>query len=244
MRYNGGKSACAKQLSVMFNAYNPSTYWEPFVGAGSVISLVKCARRYGSDIEENMVALLKMCRDGYQFPSEVARERYYELKGSTPTNDEEAALKAFAGYGCSFAGSWQGSYAQNSKKDNYAAQASNSLRKMTPLLAGVRFSCAHYDSIAIPGDDVLVYCDPPYAGTRRSGVKGAFDSVTFWYWVRDNKNMVVVTEYHAPDDFVAVWKRPMTDRLKRKDGVLNVETLFAHESKVDYFRERAKITTL
>ena len=49
-------------------------------------------------------------------------------------------------------------------------------------------------------------CDPPYAGT--SGYKtGAFDHDKFFEWCREQakNNILFVSEYNAPDDFVEVW---------------------------------------
>ena len=51
---------------------------------------------------------------------------------------------------------------------------------------------------------------------------------TFWEWVRSRPQTVVVSEYTAPPDFKAVWKKPVTTTMKDKTGrgCSRVEKLF------------------
>ena len=74
-------------------------------------------------------------------------------------------------------------------------------------------------------------CDPPYQGT--TGYKtGAFDHDKFFDWCRkqkENGNVVFVSEYNAPDDFIEVWKGEIKTNFasNRKKATHNaVEKLF------------------
>lgn len=61
-----------------------------------------------------------------------------------------------------------------------------------------------YREVVIPSGAV-VYCDPPYQGTAEYK-EGGFNHKEFWEWVRETSktNSVYVSEYNAPEDFVAV----------------------------------------
>lgn len=50
-------------------------------------------------------------------------------------------------------------------------------------------------------------CDPPYQGTT-SYKTGAFDHAEFWDWCRkmSENNIVFISEYKAPNDFICVWE--------------------------------------
>lgn len=62
--------------------------------------------------------------------------------------------------------------------------------------------CNDYTKIKIKSGSVI-YCDPPYAGTAEYK-DGAFDSIAFWQWCREQKSPVFVSEYSAPADFAIV----------------------------------------
>ena len=59
-------------------------------------------------------------------------------------------------------------------------------------------SALSYEKVKIPFDkkDVIIYCDPPYAGT--DGYSSAFDSGQFFDWVQKSPFRVFVSEYDAP----------------------------------------------
>ena len=57
----------------------------------------------------------------------------------------------------------------------------------------------------------MIYCDPPYISSKKTwplNYKG-FDHAKFWQWVRkmSRKNIVIVSEYEAPDDFKVIWEK-------------------------------------
>lgn len=72
-------------------------------------------------------------------------------------------------------------------------------------LSKADFTQADYKEYEYEDGDV-VYCDPPYEGSdHRYGRR--FDSGAFWDWVRTRDYPVYVSEYKAPDDFVAIWEK-------------------------------------
>lgn len=55
-------------------------------------------------------------------------------------------------------------------------------------------------------DGDVVYCDPPYQGTKNYG-NTTFDHDSFWEWVRTRDYPVYVSEYNAPEGFVSIFKK-------------------------------------
>lgn len=91
-----------------------------------------------------------------------------------------------------------------------------------------------YDEIHIEENSVI-YCDPPYNNTNQY-VTGDFDTNAFFDWCRKQKELVVVSEYEAPEDFqcVAIFNR----RSKFQGGTKadgNAERLFVRRNQMDMF---------
>lgn len=95
-----------------------------------------------------------------------------------------------------------------------------------------------YDQVEIQPDSI-VYCDPPYQDTAQY-ITGNFDNTAFWNWCRQQTELVVVSEYAAPDDFecVAVFNR----RSKLQGGTVAIgcksERLFIHKNKLHIFNKQ------
>ena len=78
----------------------------------------------------------------------------------------------------------------------------------------------------------MIYCDPPYENTT-SYKTGSFDHPKFWDWCRkmSEKNLVFVSEYKAPDDFICVWEGEVkTNFASQRKGTTHtaVEKLFKY----------------
>ena len=89
-----------------------------------------------------------------------------------------------------------------------------------------------FKSLKIP-EKAIVYCDPPYAGTNKyNGVD--FNSAEFWEWARDasKRNLLAVSEYKAPDDFVPILEITKTCQYcATNNAKKTIEKLFVHESQ-------------
>lgn len=75
--------------------------------------------------------------------------------------------------------------------------------------------------------NALIYCDPPYAGTATYPGTLPFDHFKFWQWVAEASkgNLVFVSEYVAPKEFVCVKKFWTTVSLARN---IRAEKLYVH----------------
>jgi DNA adenine methylase len=224
MRYLGGKSRIRKEIAdVLNNSLRGREYLEPFVGAGWVLQEVRADVRYASDSNFALITMYEELLNGWIPPEFVSEEEYYRYK---EIQDEYDPMTAFVGIGCSYSGKWFGGYARSGNR-NYAANARNSLLKQLPLIKSVRFEYRDYRDWN--PEDMLVYCDPPYANTTR--YKEEFDSDEFWSVMREwsKRNTVFISEYTAPDDFL-VFREIRTKTDMRVGGMKEdrVEKLFLH----------------
>ena len=172
---------------------------------------------------------------GWVPPVSVTLEEYKRLRTAEPS-----ALRGFVGFGGSFGGKWFGGYARGGKTRNYLAESSRAvikaIAKMTRTGTEIVFRHARYhEGHGTPR--MVIYCDPPYAGTL--GYKGTddFDHAAFWQWAEDQTRtgaLVVVSEYSAPDGWqcVAEFDHMMSvaSPERRKQ---TVERIFVHKLFLD-----------
>ena len=222
MRYFGGKARLAKPISSFLKSERASgqLYVEPFLGAGSVFSLMEGPKQ-GSDTVVDLIEMWQALQDGWIPPKDVSKEEYIAAREGLITG----ADRAFIGFGCSFGGKWFGGYAKTKDNRNYATNAHNSLMKKVPTIQEAEFSVDNFFDLDC--SNCLVYCDPPYSGTTKPGTRTSFDVPKFWDKVRDLSltNVVFVSEYEAPEDFAVVREKEVRLDMQTTDNK-RVERLF------------------
>lgn len=209
MRYLGGKSRIAKKIATehLLNHPDRSVYVEPFVGGGAVLQRVTAAGQFDryivADVNVDLIDMYRAYQAGWRPDTDITEDEYraYRDAPSSPA-------RTFAGFGCSFGGMFFQGYARSSRGENFALQSSNSLEKAAKAGAfddNVEYrACSLFDldlSDVDPADSV-VYCDPPYSGTRGYNAVDAFDSAMGWAVYRcmsDAGAAVYVSEYEGPD---------------------------------------------
>ena len=101
MMYLGGKSRLAKRIgaAILENTNQRGQYIEPMIGGGSVFFELAphFQKSFGGDIQEDLILMYRALADGWVPPDTVTEEEWRELRDSPPS-----ALRAFAGFGCSF----------------------------------------------------------------------------------------------------------------------------------------------
>ena len=123
-------------------------------------------------------------------------------------------------------------------------EAVRNVLKQIPSLADVIFQVKSYEEITLSG--CLVYCDPPYEGTTK--YIGDFDHSHYWEWVRrmSENNIVICSEYAAPDDFVCIWEMERTTTLDKASRTKAIERLFVRRGSggvfVIYLKIRKEIS--
>lgn len=165
MKYMGSKARYAKEIleAIMTELPFPnsrSNWVEPFVGGGNMIAKVsKIANRYGNDMNEYVIALLKEVQNGWIPPEYVTEEVYKEMRELSKSKQDSELIKAtigFVGIGCSYSGKWFGGFARNVGKEkpnadvlnktsrNYCAESKRNILKQVPDIQNVIFTSGDY----------------------------------------------------------------------------------------------------
>lgn len=218
LRYVGGKTRLAKELSAVIYSYKTDAhrrYLEPFFGGGSMAQYTKDfnLNRYASDINQDLILMYQALQDDWLPPEHITEEQYTILATSEPS-----ALRGYVGFGLSFAGIWFVGYAKDkSNKRRFDEESYRRLVKNIPYIQDITFRCKDYQTIKGINSIDLIYCDPPYAHTfnktshHKGYATGDIDHTLFWDIMRqwsNNGATVLISEYTAPDDFIAVWEKP------------------------------------
>lgn len=208
MQYLGGKSRLAPRIAaaLLMDTTARGRLLDPMVGGGSMLAQFagKFATIDAGDAQRDLVMLWEALQTGWEPPREVSEEQWRELRDSEPS-----ALRAFAGFGCSFGGRFFEGYARSvATSRNFARDAANRLAPIAERLRAspVRFEQRDYADWTVSSGDV-VYLDPPYAGTKpytaaRSGLS-KFDHARFWAVAEDWRSRgahVYVSEFYGALD--------------------------------------------
>lgn len=242
MKYMGSKSRIKKYvvpfLQKLIDENEIEVYIEPFVGGANVIDDIKCQNRIGGDLHDKLIALLSYAQEGGEFPNEVPKELYDDVRSNKDTGKYEDWYVGAIGFLASFNGRYfDGGYAKtgvekNGKVRNYYDECKRNLQKQAPKLKDIQFINCDYTSFSdVRG--ALIYCDIPYKNTKQYSFNKKFNHDEFWQWVRDMSihNIVVVSELQAPDDFICVWEQPVLRTQNPSKREVSVEKMFMY--KVD-----------
>lgn len=230
MQYFGGKSKIAKKIAAIINpivAERDAIYIEPFVGGASVLCEINARARWAGDVNKSIITMFKRLQEGWEPPKELSEEEYHVLHRN---DDRDSPLTAFAGFGCSFSGRYFQGYARNNRNTNFARDASNSLSRKLAKLHNVRFYHGDYTTI-MNAKNCVIYCDPPYLGSKHYSGTEKFDNDKFWNFMRliAQNNIVFISEYSAPLDFWPIMKIETKTDIRGNNGrIERTECLFVH----------------
>lgn len=245
----GSKSRIAKYIVPIIQKYiddnNIDTYVEPFVGGANVIDKIKCENKIGSDKNKYLIALLERVQRGLPLYDEVPKELYDKARNafnSKNTSEFEDWQVGNIGFIASFNGRWfDGGYAKTGYEKtkngqrlrNYYQEAKNNILTQAPNLKDIQFITEDYRNLLDLGTKAVIYCDPPYAGTKQYANATQFDYIEFWQWCRDmsKDNIVIVSEQQAPEDFECVWQQEVSRSIKAQDKSKSIEKLFIYSNK-------------
>lgn len=254
MKYMGSKARVAKEILPFIKQYRKGgqAYFEPFVGGCNLIDKVG-GERGASDINPYLITMWEGLSKGWQPPKEISRDLYnscrdiYNQQGFDVTSipREKQALIGYVGFNGSYGGRfYDGGYAgvtttKQGKVRNYPVEAYNNVIKQVVGIKEVDFLCGDYKDVNFVKPE-LIYCDPPYAGTKeyKAAQHSGFSSESFWSWCAEKVlqgHTVLVSEYNAPTDWVCVWEKQVSSSL-RANGVISgdkksVERLFVHKTQ-------------
>lgn len=242
----GSKSKIAKFIVPILQKYiddnNIQTYIEPFVGGANVIDKIKCHEKIGLDENKYLIALLKRVQEEKPLYEEVEKELYDKARtafNNRDTSDFEDWKIGNIGFIASFNGRWfDGGYAKTGYEKtknglrlrNYYQEAKNNILTQSINLKNIIFETCDYRCANLPNHKSLIYCDPPYKGTKQYLNAKEFDYDVFWDTMRkwSLKNIVVISEENAPEDFICIWQQEVSRSIKANDKSKSVEKLFMH----------------
>jgi DNA adenine methylase len=210
--YGGGKSLTGKEIYKFITEQEDSINWEgdyfePFCGLlGVGIHAAKDGRAVEAcDSNKDLIMMLQKIKTGWLPPMECSREKYEELKQS----QIHSPIRGFMGIAGAYSGIFFAGYRPISNGRDFLKTTRKGLLRMKP----------HLDKInLIPGKSYksfnplgkTIYCDPPYKGNNfKSEHFDKFDHNEFWELMRlwSVNNLVLISEYSAPKDFICVWEK-------------------------------------
>lgn len=244
MKYMGSKASIAKYILPFIHNYillnNIDTYIEPFIGGANMIDKVQCKNKIGSDINKHLVELLKHVQETTDdLPEDVDYELYQDVKANQDTGKYPdwyiGAVEFIAGFngrgfdGCFAKPVWEVKEDGTKTYRNYYQESKRNIIEQAPLLKDIKITQGSYEKYS-DVKNALIYCDPPYAGTKSYNRRVTFDHSRFWQWVRDmsENNIVLVSEETAPLDFDILWEQEVTRTIRANDKSKSTEKLFIY----------------
>ena len=257
MKYMGSKSKIAnKIISVILEHAESSKYkiWvEPFVGGANVIKNVPSEfERLGYDKNYYLIEMYKFLQsNGFSYTEDIPKSLYNSVREAYNNNsqivDGKEVNPSFIGWigfmasanGRFFDGGYSGiSNTKLGTQRNYIDESIRGLKKEFPLLKNISFESSDYQSLNF--ENAIIYCDPPYKGTKTYNTSKNFNHEVFYNWCRQQskKNLVFVSEYNMPSDFICIWEQEVKSSLSA-NGICggskkSIEKLF----KIDTLRSK------
>lgn len=242
MKYMGSKSRIISGIAPIIqdfvNRSPKKAYYEPFCGGCNVIDHIKADIKFAADKQKYLIALFQNLHLIDELPEFVSKEHYAEVRNDYNCQSGKfpdwyiGAIGFLASYNGRF---FDGGYAGvvNTKSGtvrNYYAEAKRNLEAQAPSLSDVRFVYKDYRDTR-PLSGYVIYCDPPYFGTKQYGASKHFDYTEFWDWVRmfSRNNTVLVSEHNAPNDFECIWEQPVLRTIDNTKRVKATEKIFIYK---------------
>lgn len=238
MKYQGNKNRIVKDILPIILSYRTpgQTYVEPFCGSCSVLQNVSGAR-IASDKNKYLIAMWKSLVGGKKMPLRIEKDFYSDVRDCFNGKNDKYTddIIGWVGYMGSFNGRFfDGGYSghnvvgSNGKARDYITENINNTTKQIPFLQDVEWQSGEYYNIDIPQNS-LIYCDPPYKGTKEYQFSRGFDYDKFYDWCRDMSNSghtVIISEYNMPEDFKCIWCKELTNAMNPTITKKAVEKLF------------------
>ena len=101
------------------------------------------------------------------------------------------------------------------------------------------YTCKPYNEVEIEPDS-LIYCDIPYKNTAEY-VAGGFNHAAFYKWAHNQQNLVMVSEYNMPSDFVCVGAVAKRNILSATANTKAIERLFVPDNQLAMYEERMRV---
>lgn len=235
MKYMGSKNRIANEILPIILKDRKENQWyiEPFCGGLGTFDKVN-GNRIGADKNKYLIAMWKGLQDNRDKPMKIPKELYSRARAeyNNGTNIEfDDFMIGWIGWMGSFNGRFfDGGYSGKTATRDYVDEQIRNTLKQVDLLTGAIFSNDDYFELEIP-DDSIIYCDIPYKDTKQYATSKNFNHDKFWQWCRDmtkQGHKVFISEYQAPDDFICVWSKEVTNSMNTTLTYKPVERLFVY----------------
>ena len=257
MNYLGGKFRQGRRIAQLVASVMSGTkaYIEPFCGAMGSSSRVcemlagstdaaKPEQVWLSDQHPALITTWQYLLRGWLPPDVVTEEMYLQCNRN---RDDQDPLTAYVGFGMGFGGKYFGGFARSergapsSDNERRSIVLREAVLRKAAALRSVGADVAAHGYLAYDGQvETTMYLDPPYAGRTKQS-KFTFDHDQFWDFARrmSRSNIVLVSEFTFPDDFVSVLNFGDTvvrhhSSTTKGDGTQ--EHMVMHNSLVDLMR--------
>ena len=235
MKYMGSKNRIANEiLPIILKDRKENQYYiEPFCGGLGTFDKVT-GNRIGNDKNKYLIAMWKGLQENREKPMEISKELYSKARTeyNNGTNNEfDDFLIGWIGWMGSFNGRFfDGGYSGKTATRDYVDEQIRNTLKQVELLKGAIFVSGDYSDLEI-FENSIIYCDIPYKNTKQYSTSKNFDHNKFWQWCRNmtlQGHQVFISEYQAPDDFICVWSKEVTNSMNTTLTYKPVERLFVY----------------
>ena len=73
-------------------------------------------------------------------------------------------------------------------------------------------------------ENSVIYCDPPYKNTEKYRMD--FNHNEFYKWCRKQKELVIISEYNMPEDFICIAEKEKISLMRSSNRTTKTEKLF------------------
>ena len=235
MKYMGSKNRIANEiLPIILKDRKENQYYiEPFCGGLGTFDKVT-GNRIGNDKNKYLIAMWKGLQENREKPMEISKELYSKARTeyNNGTNNEfDDFLIGWIGWMGSFNGRFfDGGYSGKTATRDYVDEQIRNTLKQVELLKGAIFVSGDYSDLEI-FENSIIYCDIPYKNTKQYSTSKNFDHNKFWQWCRNmtkQGHKVFISEYQAPNDFICVWSKEVTNSMNTTLTYKPVERLFVY----------------
>jgi len=234
MKYMGSKNRIAKEiLPIILKDRKENQYYvEPFCGGLGTFDKVS-GLRIANDKNKYLIAMWKGLQENRPRPQEISKELYSKARTefNNGTNIEfDDFMIGWIGFMGSFNGRFFDGGYNGAKTSSFIRQGIANIEKQISSVIGAVFISMDYDKIDYPQKSII-YCDPPYYGTKGYSTSKDFNHSKFWQWCRDmtvKGHTVFISEYNAPNDFKCIWSKEVTNSMHTTNTSKPTERLFLY----------------
>lgn len=228
MWYVGGKIRLSKDISPILQSYinENTTFIDLFCGGCNIIDKIRASTKIANDCNKYLIDMWNNLHKVNIENMDFSKEHYTYVKDNkTEFPDWYVGL---VGFHYSYGGKFFGGYARSRYSDHIERSVNKTLIQYSKLedVTFTNFDYKEYSNVS----NCVIYCDPPYKSSTQETTRYRvhFDHDEFWDWVRkmSDKNVVIVSELQAPDDFECIWEKQHNSNMSYSSESKTSEKLF------------------